>query len=528
MLNLIKSRKNKEGGSKGNKRSGSKSEKNGRNRNDKNRNVDKGYNVSISTTPSVNVSTSSGGISSGSILNDSTVQQLYEHYYSIAEVNDPGIEPKLIEESTHTLQSESHLLPTTRSTNPIEDIGNSSEVPIDLGLSTSINESKEQSASIQKKTGNKSNISQANERKTGEENKLGYPLAGHSIDNNSNIMQDPMERPSSRSSMVGGSKRSHQPKLGTGGGISPGSKNWSQQAHNTYLFEDDPGIMSEVETSSSRLRKASSSRDSKHNVTMNNSGPSVNNRNHIVPGQRHPRTSPNQYTHLAGQNYPMAYLSANQSMFNDDDPGIMSEAETSSTTRGGSKRGSISNTGSNQRGRVSIPSMGSNSLSISGKNSNSQPRSVQFRYPIVSHQYPGNSGSHNHAGNSNLFEEDPGIMSEAETSSTPGRRRGQLLRGNNNGSGLGYPKNRMNTVAKHDSDVLPVVRTPSKTLERPLGIVFLIYRGETKRALLPNEITSIITVKVKILNSQFLPTLVRQLPYFYYYGKPCSFMPMSI
>ena len=151
MLNLIKSRKNKEGGSKGNKRSGSKSEKNGRNRNEKNRNVDKGYNVSISTTPSVNVSTSSGGISSGSILNDSTVQQLYEHYYSIAEVNDPGIEPKLIEENTHTLQSESHLLPTTRSTNPIEDIGNSSEVPIDLGLSKSINESKEQSVSIQKK-----------------------------------------------------------------------------------------------------------------------------------------------------------------------------------------------------------------------------------------------------------------------------------------------------------------------------------------------------------------------------------------
>ena len=503
MLNLIKSRKNKEGGSKGNKRSGSKSEKTGRNRNEKNRNAEKGYNISIASTPSVNVSVSSGGSSSGSILNNTTVQQLYEHYYSIAEVNDPSDELKLIDGHTHTLGSDSHLVPS-RSTNNGEDIGNSSEVPIDLGLSTSINESKEQSVSIQKKTGNKSNHSQANERKTGEENKLGYPLPGHSIDNNSNIMQDPMERPSSRSSMVGVSKRSNQPKLGTGGGISPGSKNWSQQPHNTYLFEDDPGIMSEVETSSSRLRKTSSSRDSKHSVTMNNSGPSMNNRNHIVPGQRHPRTSPNQYTHLAGQNYPMAYLSANQSMFNDDDPGIMSEAETSSTTRGGSKRGSISNTGNNQRGRVSIPSMGSNSLSISGKNSNSQPRSVQFRYPIVSHQYPGNSGSHNHAGNSNLFEEDPGIMSEAETSSTPGRRRGQLLRGNNNGSGLGYPKNRMNAVAKHDSDVLPVVRTPSKTLERPLGIVFLIHRGETKRALLPNEITSIITVKVRILNNQLL------------------------
>merc|ERR1719242_2968440 len=81
--------------------------------------------------------------------------------------------------------------------------------------------------------------------------------------------------------------------------------------------------------------------------------------------------------------------------------------------------------------------MGSNSLSINNKNhatTNPQSRSVQFRYPIVSHQYPGNIGHHNHSGSSRgLFEEDdPGIMSEAETSSTPGRRRGQLLRGNNN------------------------------------------------------------------------------------------------
>ena len=502
MLNLIKSRKNKEGGSKGNKRSGSKSEKSGRNRNEKNRNVDKGYDASISVTPSVNVSVPSGGINTGPILNDTTVQQLYEHYYSIAEVNDSRVEPKVIEGNGQSLQLESNILPAPP-TNPSEDIGNSSEVPIDLGLTTSINQTKEQSVSLQKKIGNKSNLTQTNERKSGEENKLGYPLIGQSIDNNSNIMQDPMERPSSRSSMIGGNKRSNQPKLGTGGGISPGNKNWLQQPHNTYLFEDDPGIMSEVETSSSRLRKTSSSRDSKHSVAMNNSGPSANNRNHIVPGQRHPRTSPNQYTPMANQNYPMTYLSANPSMFNDDDPGIMSEAETASTTRGSSKRGSISNTGSNHRGRVSIPSMGSNSLSISGKNTNSQPRSVQFRYPIVSHQYPGSSANQNHTGSSNLFEDDPGIMSEAETSSTPGRRRGQMLRGSNNGNGIGYPKHRVNQAVKHDSDVLPVVRTPSKTLERPLGIVFLIYRGETKRALLPNEITSIITVKVRNMDKQF-------------------------
>lgn len=92
-----------------------------------------------------------------------------------------------------------------------------------------------------------------------------------------------------------------------------------------------------------------------------------------------------------------------------------------------------------------------------------------------------------------LFDDDPGIMSEVETSST-GFRRGGKQRSS-----------------------LPVVRTPSKTLERPLGIsnrilvivlhflisglVFLQYRNETKRALLPNEITSIDTVKALFVRS---------------------------
>ncbi|KAK8751034.1 hypothetical protein OTU49_017518, partial [Cherax quadricarinatus] len=48
---------------------------------------------------------------------------------------------------------------------------------------------------------------------------------------------------------------------------------------------------------------------------------------------------------------------------------------------------------------------------------------------------------------------------------------------------------------------LPIVRTPSKTLERPLGLVFLQFRGETKRALLPNEITSLDTVKALFVRS---------------------------
>jgi hypothetical protein len=76
-----------------------------------------------------------------------------------------------------------------------------------------------------------------------------------------------------------------------------------------------------------------------------------------------------------------------------------------------------------------------------------------------------------------LFDDDPGIMSEVETAST-GIRRGGKQRSS-----------------------LPVVRTPSKTLERPLGIVFLQYRSETKRALLPNEITSIDTVRALFVRS---------------------------
>ncbi|XP_075990630.1 coiled-coil domain-containing protein AGAP005037 isoform X5 [Anticarsia gemmatalis] len=79
--------------------------------------------------------------------------------------------------------------------------------------------------------------------------------------------------------------------------------------------------------------------------------------------------------------------------------------------------------------------------------------------------------------NNMLFDDDPGIMSEVETAST-GFRRGGKQRSS-----------------------LPVVRTPSKTLERPLGLVFLQYRNETKRALLPNEITSIDTVKALFVRS---------------------------
>ena len=89
---------------------------------------------------------------------------------------------------------------------------------------------------------------------------------------------------------------------------------------------------------------------------------------------------------------------------------------------------------------------------------------------------------------STLFEEDPGVMSEAETASTSSHLRKSHHHHHQHDASASDPR-------KGSSSDLPVVRTPSKTLEKPLGIVFLIFRGETKRALLPNEITSVITVK---------------------------------
>ncbi|XP_074659527.1 uncharacterized protein LOC141912207 [Tubulanus polymorphus] len=52
-----------------------------------------------------------------------------------------------------------------------------------------------------------------------------------------------------------------------------------------------------------------------------------------------------------------------------------------------------------------------------------------------------------------------------------------------------------------ERSTLPVVRTTSRTNEKPLGVVFLIFRDETKRAILPNEITHIDTVKALFVRS---------------------------
>jgi len=118
---------------------------------------------------------------------------------------------------------------------------------------------------------------------------------------------------------------------------------------------------------------------------------------------------------------------------------------------------------------------------------------------------------------SGLFDEDPGIMSEADTSSTSGRKRRQLK-----AEALQQQKQKHHYQAVASASVvplgghhgtmkdnLPIVRTPSKTLERPLGLVFLVYRGETKRAVLPNEITSLDTVKALFVRS-FAKTLTME------------------
>ena len=76
-----------------------------------------------------------------------------------------------------------------------------------------------------------------------------------------------------------------------------------------------------------------------------------------------------------------------------------------------------------------------------------------------------------------VYDEDPSILSEAETSAT-GFRRSSRARSS-----------------------LPIVRTQSRAHDRSLGLVFLQYRNETKRALLPNEITSSDTVKALFVRS---------------------------
>jgi hypothetical protein len=273
------------------------------------------------------------------------------------------------------------------------------------------------------------------------------------------------DRPSSRnsersSSVMSSSSRRQQPRLGVG---HQQQQQQQQQQGQTYLFEDDPGIMSEVETSSTRFRRTSggsaNNRQSSGMINISSSSSSRKSR---------PRTSPNQvprgYSVINASQMGEGRPSSRQSISDDLDPGIMSEVETSSTSRH-AKRSSRSRNGGY-------------SVNIGGGGGGSSGTAI----------FPKNQPSIVGKVSSTLFEEDPGIMSEAETSATSSRLRRTEVKLGMGGKG-------------NVSDLLPVVRTPSKTLERPLGIVFLIYRGETKRALLPNEITSIITVKALFVRS---------------------------
>ena len=94
-------------------------------------------------------------------------------------------------------------------------------------------------------------------------------------------------------------------------------------------------------------------------------------------------------------------------------------------------------------------------------------------------------------------------MSEADTSSTSSRKRRQQIKNQQNNQqqvmtstvstadplknrGATYqPTHHPYAVAAAAKDNLPIVRTPSKTLERPLGLVFLVYRGKLHTLILP-------------------------------------------
>ncbi|XP_042235475.1 uncharacterized protein LOC121875141 isoform X13 [Homarus americanus] len=237
---------------------------------------------------------------------------------------------------------------------------------------------------------------------------------------------------------------------------------WSYSRGRSRQGRPQPIIHEEVEdemfqthppVSPHRMLKTKSSSDSDHSVggLRTASLDRLGRRSHAHPAAHAhahtphytlPRRPQNAQRYSQPQSKGKGYGYSPPSAVFDDDPGIMSEAETSSTgfRRGGKQRASlpVSRT-------PSTKTLDSRNFEMEETNS--------------------------------YWDEDPGIMSEAETSSTG---RGRNLK----------PRTS-----------LPIVRTPSKTLERPLGLVFLQFRGETKRALLPNEITSLDTVKALFVRS---------------------------
>ncbi|KFM81444.1 Coiled-coil domain-containing protein, partial [Stegodyphus mimosarum] len=99
------------------------------------------------------------------------------------------------------------------------------------------------------------------------------------------------------------------------------------------------------------------------------------------------------------------------------------------------------------------------------------------------------------------YDEDPGIMSEVETSAT-GFRTTRAPKTPRIAS-FPPPASRGGKMPQHLPDrhlmgpVSPQLRHENLTL----GLVFLQYRSETKRALLPNEITTLDTVKALFVRS---------------------------
>lgn len=93
--------------------------------------------------------------------------------------------------------------------------------------------------------------------------------------------------------------------------------------------------------------------------------------------------------------------------------------------------------------------------------------------------------------NRNFLDDDPGIMSEVETSATGNNfKRSSRLRSSlpivrSSGGASSVAASRINGLSQ----------------ERSLGLVFLQFRTETKRALLPNEITSMDTVRALFVRS---------------------------
>ena len=113
--------------------------------------------------------------------------------------------------------------------------------------------------------------------------------------------------------------------------------------HSSYLFEDDPGIMSEVETSSTTRHH--SHHHASHKSQLKGGGGAYEGGGWQGGGSRGSSAGGRSYLHpsqgVHGDGYHLTRNGGGSgrsaggysSSLHDDDPGIMSEAETASTTR---------------------------------------------------------------------------------------------------------------------------------------------------------------------------------------------------